>query len=127
MRKIRVLGLLLLVIIVSSFIIGCSSRGTLEKRIVGQWELLGENQGKLYFSEDGKMYARANKIIDTTYEILETNEKKRTIKMKVINPEGKKEMIWFWTFSEDYKLLYLESEEEGEERFRFIDKTQSPY
>ena len=118
--------LTVLILICLLFTSACSQVIALEKRLLGKWEVEDEKDTFLYLSEDGKLYVRNDKNIDTTYKIIRQEVSNRRITCLVMNPDKKEEMTWSFTFSEDYKAMTLESEDEGTVEFTFIDSTQTP-
>ncbi|MCK4665127.1 hypothetical protein KAU33_00155 [Candidatus Dependentiae bacterium] len=115
-----------IILICLLFTSACSREITLEKRFLGKWQVEDEKDTFLYLSEDGHLYVRNDKHINTTYKITEQNELNRKITCRVMNLDTKEEMIWSFTFSEDYKKMTLESKKEGTVKFLFIDGTQTP-
>ncbi len=104
----------------------CSREIALEKRLLGKWQVGDEKDTFLYLSEEGDLYVRNDKNINTTYKITRQEPSNRRITCLVLNLDKKEEMTWNFTFSEDYKNMTLESEEEGTVKFIFIDSTQTP-
>ena len=125
MRKLNTL-LIFIILICLLLLSTCSREIKLEKRFLGKWQVEDEKDTFLYLSEDGNLYVRNDKYINTTYKITEQDEQSRKITCLVLNLDTKEEMTWSFTFSEDYKKMTLESKKEGTVIFIFIDSTQTP-